>query len=73
MGFEQEVGWLMKLKTSTTIQNEGVKLVFSTFVYWLWKSRNDMIFRGKTISPAGLGHMIMTDVCKQICHAAWPW
>lgn len=59
---EREVQWLQQLKHSAKIQSDGVKLVFSAYIYWLWRSRNSKIFEGKDMTTLYLVREIMTEV-----------
>lgn len=62
VSLEEELHWLPSLRLVYKIQNDGIKLVFNAYVYWLWRMRNSRIFEGKTGSVERVVHMVMSDV-----------
>lgn len=47
---ELELQWLLHLKLKDKIQRNGMKLTFAAYIYWLWRSRNEKILKGKDMS-----------------------
>lgn len=63
--FSNELEWLLILKPTTIVQN-GVKLVFSAFIYWKWRTINDIIFKGVSKIVDTIEHMI-SEVRMKMC------
>lgn len=57
-----ELLWLLNTKSSVKIQQDGMRLLFSAFLYWVWRARNENIFQGKSIIAAGSLRIIFNDV-----------
>lgn len=63
---EQELQWLVQLNSKVRIQSDGVKLVFSTYIYWLQKSINLKIFQGKYMAPTAMVNEIRREVMMKL-------
>lgn len=59
---EQELQWLSQIKSLVKIQNDGVCLVFTTLLYWMWRAHNEIIFQGKLVTMQSLVYLKMEDV-----------
>lgn len=62
VNLEQEKSWLVTINISCKIHHDGVRLTFTTFIYWLWHSQNDKIYNGKVQSVSSLFELIKGKV-----------
>lgn len=60
--WEEELKWIQKPQPSCDIQRDGLYLMFSAMIYWLWKARNEKIFKGSNMTAEGIAHCIVNDV-----------
>jgi hypothetical protein len=52
------------LKTGTKEKKEKLGALF-IFWWWVWKERNNRIFRNEEVPAQRLGHLILAEICLQ--------
>lgn len=59
---EQELAWINALRPAERIQKDGIKLMFCAYVYWIWRSRNAVIFQAKHTTHRQVINTIIEEV-----------
>lgn len=59
---EDEMKWISSAAEGRNVQCDGVKLTYCVFIYWLWRSRSDNIFKSLNCTEAYIVHQIKMEV-----------
>lgn len=59
---EHEVRWLMNFHTTCQVQHDGVRLMFTAFIYWVWCARNDKFSNGNAYTVNNQSQQIRDKV-----------
>lgn len=55
---QSELEWIYNLSASCEMQRDGIRMVLSVLIYWIWRARNEKIFSGRSFTVSALVHVL---------------